>query len=188
MGRIFTIACLLLFNFVTAKAQILDNRHNPEIDFNLNPTHNNSIHPDHNSTINPKLNWNINPLKNGLINPEKVPGINPKTNAAVNPLENEEMSPMFSLSLSPKNDHWHGMYVFDTNSNLVGYLSKYSQELMFQFDKDAKWNYFYVRTAKGTYNQFNLSGDWTGSFLCFDSMIGYNIFDKNCSWTGMYIK
>ena len=187
MGKIFTLA-LLLSVFMSSKAQVLDNKHNPELDFNLSPVRNNSIHPEHNSTINPKLNWNINPYKNGLINPEKMGNINPKTNAAINPLENQEMNPMFSIYMSPKYDNWKGLYLFDTSNRLMGYLSKYSQDIMIQFDKDANWNFFYIKTAKGTYNQFNLSAEWTGAFLCYDSMFGFNLFDKNCEWTGMHIK
>ncbi|HMC84529.1 MAG TPA: hypothetical protein VKI61_03355 [Chitinophagaceae bacterium] len=188
MGKIFTILTAFLFLFLTSKAQFLDEKHNPAVDLNLSPTQNSVIHPDHNSIINPKLNWNINPFKNGLINPDKVPAINPKTNKELNPMENEEMNPMFSIYMSPKFEHWHGLYLFDSNNALIGYVTKYSQDIMIQFDKESNWTFFYVRTAKGTYNQFNLTADWTGNFLCYDSMSGFNLFDNKCSWTGMHIK
>ncbi|GAC1451151.1 MAG: hypothetical protein NVSMB7_13680 [Chitinophagaceae bacterium] len=188
MGKIFTISFILLFCFTGSRAQYLNEKHNPALDVNLSPSQNYAIHPDHNSTINPKLNWNINPFKNGLINPEKVPNINPKKNKQLNPIENEEMNPMFSVYMSPKFEGWHGLYLFDTNNNLLGYITQYSQDIMLQFDKESTWTFFYVRTAKGTYNQFNLSADWTGNFLIFDSMIGFNLFDKQCAWTGMHIK
>jgi hypothetical protein len=188
MGKIFTISAVFIFCFLASKAQFFDDKHNPTLDVNLSPAQNNAIHPDHNSSINPKMNWNINPFKNGLINPDKVPSINPKTNKELNPTENEEMNPMFSIYMSPKFDHWHGLYLFDTSNNLVGYITKYSQEIMIQFDKESNWTFFYVRTAKGTYNQFNLTADWTGNFLVFDSMSGFNLFNKQCAWTGMHIK
>ncbi|MEO6314507.1 MAG: hypothetical protein ABIU63_00610 [Chitinophagaceae bacterium] len=188
MGKIFTFFAVCLLAFLGSGAQSFDEKHNPLLDVNLSPQHNNAIHPDHNSIINPKLNWNINPYKNGLINPEKVAAINPKTNNAVNPLQNQEMNPMFSIYMSPKFENWHGMYLFDTNDALIGYVTKYSQDIMIQFDKESNWTFFYLRTAKGTYNQFNLSAEWTGNFLCFDSMSGYNLFDKLGAWTGMHIK
>ena len=188
MGKIFTIAALFLLGFLRSGAQNFDEKHNPGLDMNLSPQHNSAIHPARNSTINPKLNWNINPYKNGLINPDKITNINPKINSTINPLENQEMNPMFSIYMSPKFENWHGLYLFDTANNLVGYVTKYSQDLMIQFDKESNWTYFYIRTAKGTYNQFNLNAQWTGSFLCFDSMSGYNLFDKECAWTGLHIK
>ena len=187
MGKICTIVILSLLTTYT-QAQYFDARHNPAMDMNLNPAQNNAIHPDHNSIINPKLNWNINPFKNGLINPDKTPGINPKTNKEFNPLQNEQMNPMFSIYMSPKFENWRGLYMFDANNSLVGYISTYSQDILIQFDKESNWNFFYVRTAKGTFNQFNLNAEWTGSFLVFDSMSGYNLFDKQCAWTGMHIK
>lgn len=188
MGKIFTISAICLMSFAVAKAQYFDAKHNPQVDVNLSPTQNGVIHPDHNSSINPKLNWNINPFKNGLINPEKVATINPKTNKELNPLVNESMNPMFTINMSPKFDQWHGLYLFDTNNALIGYVTKYSQDILIQFDKESNWTFFYVKTAKGTYNQFNLSADWTGNFLVFDSMTGFNLFDKQCAWTGMHIK
>lgn len=188
MGKIFTLSVCCLLAVVSSRAQFFDAKHNPGQDMNLNPQLNSTIHPDHNTSINPKLNWNINPYKNGLINPEKVGSINPKTNTAINPLQNQEMNPMFSIYMSPKFDNWRGLYVFDSNNALSGYISKYSQDIMIQFDKESNWTFFYVRTAKGTYNQFNLEAQWTGSFLVFDSMAGYNLFDKQSVWTGFHIK
>ena len=188
MGKIFTLASLFLLGFLGASAQFFDEKHNPGQDINLSPQHNAVIHPDHNSSINPKLNWNINPYKNGLINPDKISSINPKSNLALNPLQNQEMNPMFAIYMSPKFESWHGLYLFDSNNALSGYVSKYSQDIMIQFDKASNWTFFYVRTAKGTYNQFNLEAQWTGSFLCYDSMSGYNLFDKQSLWTGFHIK
>jgi hypothetical protein len=188
MGKIFTVTAICCLFIFRVNAQFFDEKHNPLLDMNLSPQHNNAIHPEHNSTINPKLNWNINPYKNGLINPEKVTGINPRLNKSINPLENQEMNPMFSIYMSPKFENWHGLYLFDNNNALTGYISKYSQEIMIQFDKESNWTFFYIRTAKGTYNQFNLSAEWTGNFLCFDSMSGFNLFDKQGTWTGLHIK
>lgn len=188
MGRIFTICASLLLCTPALRAQFFDEKHNPAVDVNLSPIQNTAIHPGHNSSINPQLNWNINPFKNGLINPDKVPGINPKKNKGLNPMENEGMNPMFTINMSPKFDYWHGLYLFDTSNNLVGYITTYSQDIMIQFDRQSNWTFFYVRTARGTYNQFNLKADWTGKFLVYDSMAGFNLFDKQCVWTGMHIK
>ena len=188
MGKIFTILAILLLSFFYSGAQNFDEKHNPGLDMNLSPRHNSIIHPNSNSSINPLLNWNINPYKNGLINPDKITSIHPKTNNALNPLTNQEMNPMFSVYMSPKFETWHVLYLFDSNNALIGYVSTYSQEIMMQFDKESNWTYFYIRTAKGTYNQFNLAAEWTGCFLCPDSMVGFNLFDKQCAWTGLHIK
>jgi len=188
MGKIFTISTLFLLGFLHSGAQYFDRKHNPGLDMNLSPAHNSVIHPDHNSSINPKLNWNVNPYKNGLINPDKIAAINPRQNKEMNPMENPEMNPMFTLNISPKYEYWHGLYVFDSSNNLIGYVTQYSQDIIIQFDKDSKLSFFYVRTAKGTYNQFTLDANWTGNFLVFDSMTGFNLFDKECTWTGWHIK
>jgi len=95
---------------------------------------------------------------------------------------------MFKIWMSPKYSMWKGLYLFDKEDELEGYITRYSNDLMLEFDKNAVWTCFYVRTAKGTFNQFNLSGKWTGFYLCFDSVIGYNLFDKQGEWTGKHIK
>ena len=188
MGKMITlIACLLLHAF-GSPAQSLDEKHNPKIDLNLSPAHNPAICPEHNTAINPRLNWNINPRQNGLISPEHVDAINPAKNKGVNPLDNIEMNPMFAVWISPRHPRWKGLYLFNKEDDLQGYITKYSQELMLEFDKEATWKCFYIRTAKGTFNQFNLSGQWTGFYLCFDSIIGYNLFNGQGEWTGMHIK
>jgi hypothetical protein len=188
MGKIFTLTTFLLSVLLVLQGQTLDNKHNPALDINLSPAHNNVINPERNNTINPKYNWNINPLKNGLINPEKLTTINPKNNLAMNPLENHDMNPMFSMYLSPRYDRWRGLYLFDKNDELIGFIKQYSQDIIIQFDRDANWAFFYVRTPKGTYNQFNLSADWTGCYLCSDAVAGYNLFNKEGNWTGIHIK
>jgi hypothetical protein len=188
MGRVFTITIILLMGAFHSTGQKLDSKHDPKKDFNLSPAHNTIIDPGKNSTINPKLNWNINPLKNGLINPEFVEAINPKIKTDINPVYNLDLNPMYVPNLSPRFPIWSGLYVFDKEDNHIGYITPYSQTLLIEFDKEINFKCFYIRTAKGTFNQFNLSSEWTGFYLCFDSMIGYNIFDKQGEWTGMHIK
>jgi len=192
MGKIGTLLTGLLCLLLTASAQtsvpLLAAKHNPLVDHNLSPHHNTLICPEHNASINPRSNWNINPLKNGLISPEHVDQINPAKNLSVNPVVNKDLNPMFIVSLSPRYELWKGLYLFDKDDGLAGYITRYSNDLMLEFDTTGEWRYFYVRTAKGTFNQFNLSGKWTGFFLCFDSVVGYNLFDKQGEWTGMHIK
>jgi len=188
MGIKSTLFPVLLLLFFASPAQTLDSRHNPKLDLNLSPSHNTNICPEHNASINPRSNWNINPQKNGLISPEHVDQINPAKNMQLNPIANTELNPMFVLWMSPKYERWKGLYLFDKEDGLAGYITKYSNDLMLEFDKNGDWKYFYVRTAKGTFNQFNLSCKWTGWYLCFDSVFGYNLFDKQGEWTGMHIK
>jgi len=188
MGKIITLLTILLASCFLSPAQTVDEKHNPKLDLNLSPSHNTAICPEHNAAINPRLNWNINPRKNGLISPDQVDGINPAKNTELNPVTNAEMNPMFVLWMSPRYVRWKGLYLFNKDDELQGYITKYSQDLMLGFDKDATWKCFYIKTAKGTYNQFNLSGKWTGYFLCFDSSVGYNLFDDKEEWTGMHIK
>jgi hypothetical protein len=184
-----TFFLIFLFCFSVSRGQsVLEQKHNPGSDLSLSPTHNLAIHPDHNSMINPRLNWNINPVKNLTINPEHETRINPKNNPSLDPTQNESINPMYMPSLSPKFLQWSGLYVFNKEDAFSGYITKYNQDLMIEFDREGNWNYFYIRTCKGTYNQFNLSAEWTGSYLCFDSMAGYNLFDREGNWTGIHIK
>jgi hypothetical protein len=161
---------------------------NPQVDFNLSPSHNKSINPLFNSLINPKLNWNINPVQNNNLNPAKNPGINPKTNPGLNPVDNKILNPMFSTTLHPQSPSWTGHYLFDKDDNLIGFVTIASQEVMLCFDKDYKWSCYFVRASNGSFNQFTLTGEWTGSFLSQDSSEGYNFFSADAEWTGKHME
>ncbi|MBS1565096.1 MAG: hypothetical protein JST39_11950 [Bacteroidetes bacterium] len=189
MGKRFILTpCILLCCFAAAAQPLVDHKHDPRLDHNLSPHHNATICPEHNASINPQSNWNINPRKNGLISPEHVDQINPSKNKQLNPLVNTDLNPMFVVCLSPRFENWKGLYLFDKEDSLWGYITRYSNELLLEFDKNAEWKFFYIKTAIGTFNRFNLNGKWTGEFLCPDSMVGYNLFDNDGKWTGMHIK
>jgi hypothetical protein len=142
MMKTATLFTGLLLRCIFLPAQALESKHNPKVDLNLSPTHNASICPEHNASINPQANWNINPQKNGLICPDKVDAINPGKNMDLNPVANTAMNPMFAVSMSPKDTRWKGLYLFDKEDELAGYITKYSQELMLEFDRNADWKYF----------------------------------------------
>jgi len=59
---------------------------------------------------------------------------------------------------------------------------------MLCFDNQTEWTGFYVKAGNGIYNYFDTKGQWTGKYLCFDSIFGYNLFDKDGNWTGQHIK
>lgn len=185
---------LLFINFLLIHVcqsigqSVLPVRHNPRIDFNLSPIHNVKINPLHNSTINPKTNWNINPSHNNSINPVFTSGINPLSTSILNPIANEVFNPMFSITLHPKNPAWKGNFLFDNNDNLIGFISSASQNILLCFDLEGNWTCYFIKTPKGTYNEFSLQGHWTGEFLCYDSNGGYNLFNKDGEWTGKHIK
>lgn len=161
---------------------------NPLIDVNLSPSHNKNINPLFNSLINPKLNWNINPAQNNNLNPTKNSGINPKINTGLNPIENKILNPMFSTTLHPQNPIWKGHYLFDKDDNLIGFITNASQEVLLCFDKDYKWSCYFIRSGAGSYNQFTLTGEWTGSYLSQDSSEGYNFFTADGEWTGKHME
>jgi hypothetical protein len=190
MIKIFTCILLsvLLLGTTNAQEATVSKKHDPKMDANLSPNFNPRINPEKNSILHPKFNWNLNPHKNKLICPEKVDAINPLKNTELNPLDKTDMNPMFVTNLSPKFITWKGQYLFDKEDNHIGYITYINQNLIAEFDKTATWKFFYVKTAKGTYNQFDLEGKWTGYYICSDEMAGFNLFDAKDEWTGMHIK
>jgi hypothetical protein len=189
MKKNFTLVPLFCFCMVSAFSQTeLPDKYNPLVDFNLSPSHNKNINPLLNSLINPKLNWNINPAYNNSLNPTKNAGINPKTNPSLNPIDNKILNPMFSNTLHPQNPGWTGHYLFDKDDSLIGFITMASQEVMLCFDKDFKWSCYFIRSSNGSYNQFTLTGEWTGSYLSQDSSEGYNFFSLDGEWTGKHME
>ena len=163
-------------------------KHDPKHDVNLSPTHNSKINPLHNSQINPKFNWNINPQHNQIINPLTSTKINPQYNPDLNPMYNKAINPMFANHLHPKNSVWTGLYLFNAEDKLLGFVTMANQDLLLCFDEQGQWTCYYVKSPTGTYNQFSTTGEWTGSYLCADSGAGFNLFAKTGEWTGMHIK
>src|ERR1035438_2824851 len=131
-------------------------KHNPKIDPNLNPFANSNINPDSNSAINPFFNWNINPLHSNEANPSRNNNINPMDNPELNPQSNEILNPVFMKSLSPNNPTWNGLYLFNRNNELFGYISQATQNVMICFDDRGEWNGYFVRANNTMYNFFNV--------------------------------
>ena len=86
--------------------------------------------------INPQMNWNINPIHNKKINPIYNAEINPQNNAEMNPEKNMFLNPMFRNELHPKSPDWKGSYLFDKNDELVGFVSKASQNVLLILKED----------------------------------------------------
>ena len=183
-------ASTALFFYIQARSQqdLVNVKQNPQVDYNLSPTHNKRINPNFNSTINPAFNWNYNPLQNNTINPDSTSTINPLQNESVNPRLSELLNPMLNNILHPMNLSWQGKYLFDSTDNLIAFVSVASQDVLLCFNKSGQWTCYFVKTPKGTYNQFSLAGEWTGKFLCPDSVEGYNLFNKQGVWTGSHLK
>ncbi|HCL83617.1 MAG TPA: hypothetical protein DIC22_06555, partial [Chitinophagaceae bacterium] len=72
--------------------------------------------------------------------------------------------------------------------DLIGYISVATQQLMLSFNADGEWTGFFVKAATGIYNHFDVKGVWDGKYLCYDSVVGFNLFEKDGSWTGQHIK
>ncbi|RYY30784.1 MAG: hypothetical protein EOO04_03870 [Chitinophagaceae bacterium] len=125
-------------------AQQLLAKHNPKMDVNLSPGTNGVINPIKNSKINPMFNWNLNPVKTSNLNPAENTAINPLNNPDFNPNENQHLNPMYQNVLHPKNPMWKGLYLYDKEDNLVGYITKATQDVMLCFDLDSQWCGFYV--------------------------------------------
>jgi len=163
-------------------------KHNPKMDVNLSPQTNGIINPFKNSKINPKFNWNINPSKTSTLNPTVNQAINPLNNIGFNPCENQSINPMYQNLLHPKNPQWKGLYMYDKDDNLAGYITKATQDVMLCFDRNSEWCGFYVRAEQNIFNHFDMKAQFTGDFICYDSMFGYNEFGKDGEWTGRHIK
>jgi hypothetical protein len=162
---------------------------NPLLNSVISPYSNPRINPGKNMRINPKQNWNINPSMNDGINPDKNKLINPKFNKDFSPQSNHSINPMYTFSLHPlSNDTWKGYYVFDKDSKMAGYMVIANQFVVLDFDEKGTWKGYLVKTSSNTYNYFNLQDEWTRTFFCEDSMVGFNQFDGTGEWTGIYAK
>jgi len=151
---LFTGAFFLLVISKTCIGQSVDYKHDPKIDNNLSPNINASINPDKNSNINPKFNWNINPAHNNDVNPVFNSTINPLNHFELNPDVNKTLNPMFHNEYHPKNPSWKGLYLFNKNDDVIGYISVATQDLMLCFDSASQWTGFFVRAGNGIYNFF----------------------------------
>ena len=185
---LFIIAAIITFVQARPQGGSVAVKQNPKVDYNLSPTHNQRINPNYNFTINPTFNWNFNPSQNKIINPDSTNTIHPLYNTNLNPKEIEIYNPMLNNILHPRNFSWKGRYLFDSTDNLLGFITVASQNILLCFNQEGHWTCYFVRTAKGTYNQFQLTGEWTGRFLAPDSLEGLNLFTKEGVWTGNHVK
>ncbi len=186
---LLTVALSLLATQIFAQDIELPMQRDPLKNLAINPSANPRINPEKNFKINPKNNWNINPSMNEAVNPEKNKLINPKFNKDFSPLSNHSINPMFTFSLHPlSNDNWRGYYMFNKDNQLSGYLVVANQFVILDFDEKGTWKGYMVKTSSNTFNYFNLQDEWTRSFFCEDSMVGFNQFDAAGEWTGNYAK
>ena len=185
---LFIITAIMLVFQAGAQDGLVSVKQNPKVDHNLSPSYNQKINPNYNYTINPAFNWNYNPIQNKSLNPDSNSNINPVQNLSLNPKESEIFNPMLNNILHPKNYSWRGKYLFDSTDNLIGFITVASQNILLCFTREGHWTCYFVKTAKGTYNQFDLTGVWTGRFLCPDSLEGLNLFTKEGVWTGNHVK
>jgi hypothetical protein len=192
MRRTLHAFWLILINVLLQTASVVAQQppqaHNPKIDLNISPGHNPSINPQTNHGINPKMNSNINPMLNSEINPVENKTINPRVNEAINPLKNQLLSPLMYKHLYPTSGSWKGLYIYNEKDNLIGYITKPSRDVLICFDVKGMWTCYYVLTAQGTYNHFDIDGNWTGDYICSDMNAGFNVFNKDGEWTGKHIK
>lgn len=179
---------IICLQTATAIAQEPAKLHNPKIDLNISPVHNPAINPQTNPGINPKMNSNINPVLNKEINPVENKTINPKVNESINPLKNQLLNPLMYKHLYPSSGSWKGLYIYNEKDNLIGYITRPTRNVLICFDVKGVWTCYYVLTAEGTYNHFDMNGDWTGEYICSDSNAGFNVFNKEGEWTGKHIK
>jgi len=183
----FTLVIICLQTAIVT-AQEPAQLHNPKIDLNISPVHNPAINPQTNPGINPKMNSNINPVLNKEINPVENKTINPKANESINPLKNQLLNPLMYKHLYPGSGSWKGLYIYNEKDNLIGYITRPTRNVLICFDVKGVWTCYYVLTAEGTYNHFDMNGDWTGEYICSDSNAGFNVFNKEGEWTGRHIK
>ncbi|MBZ5857064.1 hypothetical protein [Flavihumibacter profundi] len=186
---LLTVVLSLLGLLSNAQDAELPAQRNPLLNSVISPYSNPRINPGKNMRINPKQNWNINPSMNDGINPDKNKLINPKFNKDFSPQSNHSINPMYTFSLHPlSNDTWKGYYVFDKDSKMAGYMVIANQFVVLDFDEKGTWKGYLVKTSSNTYNYFNLQDEWTRTFFCEDSMVGFNQFDGTGEWTGIYAK
>lgn len=178
---------LFLFSVTFTYGQFVPSSQNPKFNSSINPKYTTSINPKYNSRINPKYNPSINPNYSSDINPKYTSHINPKYNSKINPEFNSEINPKYNSKLNPSNGPWEGMYMFDEEANLIGFLAYASSDIYLLYDIQNKWIGYFVR-SNSNFNLFSLDAEWTGQYLCSDSKNGFNLFNPNGEWTGSYVK
>ena len=137
------------------------------------------------SAQEPELPAQRDPLRNLAINPND----NNRINKEFSPIANHSINPMFNFTLHPlSNNQWTGQYIFNKDGQMVGYLVDATQFIKLDFDQKGNWKGYLVKTSTNTYLYYNLQDEWTKGFYCEDSMVGYNIFDGQAEWTGLYAK
>ena len=137
------------------------------------------------SAQEPELPAQRDPLRNLAINPND----NNRINQEFSPIANHSINPMFNFTLHPlSNNQWTGQYIFNKDGQMVGYLVDATQFIKLDFDQKGNWKGYLVKTSTNTYLYYNLQDEWTKGFYCEDSMVGYNIFDGQAEWTGLYAK
>jgi hypothetical protein len=109
-------------------------------------------------------------------------------NLSLNPHSNQVLNPVYMKSLLPSHPTWNGLYLFNKNNEIFGYISMATQEVMICFSNKGEWNGYFVKAGNSIYNFFNVTGIWTGMFLCPDNSRGFNLFDNTGKWTGIHAK
>ncbi len=121
---------------------------------------------------------NRNPVYNHNINPIFNHNINPIFNHNINPIFNHNINPLY-------NPNFDGYYLFDINSNSIGYILRADDDIMLLFNPQNSLQSYCVRNSIDGYLIYN-NGNWTGNLIS-DGDSGYNYFSKNNEWIG-YVK
>lgn len=151
-----------------------------------NPRFNTRINPQFNTRLNPRFNTNINPRFNVRINPRFNSAINPRFNMRINPMfsnnlnyhHNRQLNPVFNAAINPYRNS-------SINPNVV---VAFKQPAIFNMAH--QWIGFAVKfpcpNVDG-YIVFNMN--LNVEMRCFSNLQdGYNLFDNNNQWIGIWIK
>lgn len=175
------IGLLLCCYSLSVLGQIVPYSRNPKYNNSINPSYTLAINPNFTPSINPKFTPSINPKFTPAINPVYTININPQYNPAINPNFNFTLNPTYNYKLNPKYSEWTGQYMFNSNSDLIGFIVQASDVVSLYFTNAGTWQGYFVGG-----NYFSLDGSWTGSYLCSNSRGGCNFFNKEDEWTGEY--
>ena len=123
------------------------------------------------------VNTNRNPAFSGIVNPSFNSSINPNFNSSINPLYNTLINPNYSAN-------FNGFYLWQWNSSaLTGFVVRASNQVLLIYNLGVQWCSFGVVVSPGTVIQFDLNGNWIGTWIS-NGCGNYNIYASGMVLTG----
>lgn len=156
---------------------MLPNNRNPRFNTRLNPQFNTRLNPRFNMRINPRFNTRINPRFNSAINPRFNSRINPRFNVSLNYHHNSRLNPLSNFSINPHrnniiNPHRRAIFdlpvIFNMSHQWVAFAVEFScpnVDGYIVYDMNLNIEMRCFSNSQGGYNLFNINNEWIGIWV-----------------------